>query len=38
VDPVVLKKASNEIFFTLEALDDPELKVVDKARFMGPVL
>ncbi len=38
VDPVVLKKASSEIFFTLEALDDPELKVVDKARFMGPVL
>jgi cytochrome c oxidase accessory protein FixG len=38
VDPVVLKKASNEIFFTLEAEDNPDLKVVDKARFMGPVL
>jgi len=38
VDPIVLKKASTEIYFTLEALDNPELKVVDKARFMGPVL
>jgi len=38
VDPIVLKQASTEIFFTLEALDNPELKVVDKARFMGPVL
>jgi len=38
VDPIVLKQASTEIYFTLDALDNPELKVVDKARFMGPVL
>jgi len=38
VDPVVLEKASTEVFFTLEAVDNPELKVEDKARFVGPVI
>ena len=38
VDPVVLKQPSNEVYFTLEARDNPELKVEDKARFVGPVI
>jgi hypothetical protein len=38
IDPVNLKKASNEVFFTLEAVDNPELSVDVKARFLGPLL
>jgi cytochrome c oxidase accessory protein FixG len=38
LDPVVLKQTSNEVYFTLEAEDNPELKVEDKARFVGPVI
>lgn len=37
VDPVVLEQASNTVYFTLQALDDPSIVVVQKGRFMGPV-
>ena len=35
-DPVYLKSPSSEILFTLQALDDPELRVEEHARFLGP--
>ncbi len=38
VDPVELKRASNEIYFIIEAEDDPKLRREEKARFLGPVL
>ncbi len=37
VDPVNLKRASNEIQFHLQATDEPELQTVETARFIGPV-
>jgi cytochrome c oxidase accessory protein FixG len=38
VDPVALKQASSEVQFTLQAVDDPGLKVTETARFVGPVI
>ncbi|MDZ7751639.1 MAG: cytochrome c oxidase accessory protein CcoG [Gammaproteobacteria bacterium] len=37
VDPVVLDQASNSVYFTLQAVDEPSIVVVQKGRFMGPV-
>ncbi len=37
VDPVELKKMSNQVQFTLQSLDKPELKVVDDGVFVGPI-
>jgi len=37
IDPVYLEAASNEVTFTIEALDAPELKRVEPGRFLGPV-
>lgn len=36
VDAYNLEKRSNEIHFTLQATDRPELKVIEDARFLGP--
>jgi len=36
VDPYLLDRGSTEITFALEALDDPELRVEEEARFLGP--
>ncbi len=36
IDPVDLKKASNEVFFELEAINNVALKVRESARFLGP--
>jgi cytochrome c oxidase accessory protein FixG len=38
VDPVNLQEAGNDIEFQLQALDDPELQVIETGRFIGPVL
>ena len=38
VDPIHLERASNEIFFTLAAVDDPRLASTQSARFIGPVI
>ncbi len=35
IDPMVLNKASNEVFFELRALDDDGLSVREAARFLG---
>ena len=35
-DPVDLKKLSQEVKFTLQSIDKPELKVVDEGVFIGP--
>ncbi|MDX1605683.1 MAG: 4Fe-4S dicluster domain-containing protein, partial [Candidatus Competibacterales bacterium] len=37
VDPVDLPSPSSDVRFTLQAVDDPELRVVTEARFLGPV-
>jgi hypothetical protein len=36
IDPVDLKKASNEVFFELEAIDNEALRAREPARFLGP--
>lgn len=36
VDANNLKQRSNEIAFTLNAIGDDELSVVEEARFLGP--
>ena len=38
VDPVVLKRTANEIEFTISTEGGPGLVLVEKARFLGPVL
>jgi len=38
LDPVVLKRPSNEIIFTLESLGAEPVKVEEHARFIGPVI
>ena len=38
VDPVNLKKTSSEIRFHLQAVDDPELSIVETGRFLGPMM
>jgi cytochrome c oxidase accessory protein FixG len=37
IDPVDLEKASSEVFFELEAIDNVALKVREPARFLGPM-
>jgi hypothetical protein len=36
IDPINLERPSTEIAFTLEALDDPELRTTQTGRFIGP--
>lgn len=36
IDPINLERASTEIEFTLEALDDPDLRTTQTGRFIGP--
>ena len=38
VDPVVLKRAVNEIEFTITAHDNAELTRIETARFLGPAM
>ena len=38
IDPVQLKRAGNDIQFELQAIDNPELKVIETGRFIGPVM
>ncbi len=38
IDPVVLKRAANEIDFIISDIDHPEITHTEKARFLGPVL
>jgi len=38
VDPIVLKRAANEIEFTVFAEDNTELTRIETARFLGPVM
>jgi len=37
VDPVNLKRTGTDLNFHLEAVDDPELSLVEQGRFIGPV-
>ena len=37
IDPVNLTKTSSTINFYLNALDQPDLAVTEKARFIGPL-
>ncbi len=37
IDPFELRSPSSEVVFTLEAIDDPALRVETSARFLGPV-
>jgi cytochrome c oxidase accessory protein FixG len=38
VDPVNLEEAGNDIEFHLQAIDNPELQVIETGRFIGPVM
>ncbi len=38
VDPVNLDKTSNEIQFTLRAIDEPEITTTQTGRFLGPAM
>ncbi len=38
VDPVSLKRVSSEIYFSLQALDRPDLHITEKTRFIGPAM
>jgi cytochrome c oxidase accessory protein FixG len=38
VDPVVLKRAANQIEFTLTATENPDLSRTEASRFLGPVM
>jgi len=38
LDPVVLKRPSNEVTFTLNALTGEKITVIENARFIGPVI
>jgi cytochrome c oxidase accessory protein FixG len=38
VDPIVLKRAANEIEFTISTVDNAELTRTETARFLGPVM
>ena len=37
IDPVDLDQTSNEVAFTLQAVDDPEIVVAETGRFVGPI-
>ncbi len=36
VDPAKLEKRATQVHFTMQASDDPELFIVEEARFLGP--
>ena len=36
IDPVHLERPSSEVFFVLEAKDDPEIRIRQSGRFLGP--
>ncbi|HSH28319.1 MAG TPA: FixG Ig-like domain-containing protein, partial [Thiohalobacter sp.] len=36
IDPVYLERPSNEIFFVLEAQDNPDIRIRQSGRFLGP--
>jgi len=36
IDPVYLQSPSSDILFTLQDVDDPDLRVEETARFLGP--
>ena len=38
LDPVVLKRPSNEVFFQLDSLTDKKTSTRESARFIGPVI
>ncbi|MEJ2142732.1 MAG: cytochrome c oxidase accessory protein CcoG [Gammaproteobacteria bacterium] len=38
VDPVNLEEAGNDIEFHLQAIDNPDLQVIETGRFIGPVM
>jgi len=38
VDPINLDKAGSDLQFTLQAIDKPELTVIETGRFIGPLL
>lgn len=38
VDPVNLPQTSNSVNFYLQAIDQPELSVIEQARFIGPLV
>ena len=38
IDPVQLQRTGNDIQFHLEAIDKPELSVIETGRFIGPVV
>ncbi|MEJ2646137.1 MAG: cytochrome c oxidase accessory protein CcoG [Gammaproteobacteria bacterium] len=38
VDPINLKRPGNDVYFTLQAVDTPDLKVTQTGRFLGPAL
>jgi hypothetical protein len=38
VDPGVIKRAANEIEFTISAADNVKLTRTETARFLGPVM
>jgi len=38
IDPVQLQRTGNDIQFHLEAIDNPELSVIETGRFIGPVV
>ena len=38
LDPVILKRPSNEIFFILDSLSGEKIRLRESARFIGPVI
>lgn len=36
IDPVLLKKTSNTIYFSLQSTSDPDIAQTEEARFLGP--
>jgi len=38
LDPVILKRPSSQVFFTLQSLTGEKISITEKARFIGPVI
>jgi polyferredoxin len=38
LDPVILKRPSSQVFFTLQSLTGEKITITEKARFIGPVI